>query len=484
MNIGGVITGRAGVTTMTQTSATLGEQFYANGGWNTIAFAIIVCGIMAAFSAVLLYGSFLLVSRGVLLVFLMVSSSVAFASRILPAWKTASYGWDKWLKTLIDAAVFGPLLTFLLWVSLTLLGSASPKGGVGAAIENGIRANGTNGGSWDSLMVSLFTIAFLYISIKVAHEMANKISGFSTAAKVPGFGVGLAGLASSAFLTRTLGIGAAGLGKRWEDKSKDQNKSVLSRQLYSFGAQRAKGVAGSDMNFANSKAAQSATHGTSNFIPDGGGTSGRRDEKAKRAASRAEAMEPSDEQKAAAASGAINAKRAGQAPERTTYEQNTRAAKADLKNLQEQRQDAIKEFERQERAHNKMISEAIASGDTAQEQAHRARLTQITSQHKGSLQQQDQRIEEAHETVKYHEAHTENLNRDLRSVGEKAVENMSAPALAKQIVANSRPIRAFGLRGPAKDDVVANAAAKQARSSDGPKVRSVLNSIVTKPSNP
>lgn len=209
MNIGTVITGRAGVTTWAQTTETV--QKIANspdgGVWSGFLYAIITCGVLGMFAAILLYGSFLLISRGVLLVFLMVSSSVAFASRILPAWRKASYGWDKWLETLIDAAVFGPLLTFLLWVSLTLLNKTAVSGSIGDAIDSGMRGN-TNGGSWDSLMVSLFTIAFLYISIKVAHEMANKISGFSTAAKVPGAGILASGLLGSKFLRGTVGWGA------------------------------------------------------------------------------------------------------------------------------------------------------------------------------------------------------------------------------------------------------------------------------------
>lgn len=299
MSIGDTVIEKGGISTLAVGTKETNQYVQKSGVWKMILGAFVTFFLLSAFSAVLLYGAFLLISRGVLLTFLMITSSVAFASYLLPGWRKGQYGWDTWKKTLVDASVFGPLLTLLLWASLTLLGNAGSAGSYGSiseSISSGIEGGKNADGSWKALMVLVFTIAFLYISIKIAHELSGKISGFSMAAKVPGGALVGASLAGGLLGRQTLGRLAMFAGKKFESKSKDESASRFTRRLYDFGAQKAKDVGKSDMNLMNTKYGahiSGGIDGKTNY----GGMDKIQQERAKAYAEQAARMTPSKEQR-------------------------------------------------------------------------------------------------------------------------------------------------------------------------------------------
>ncbi len=156
----------------------------ASGGF----FHGLVGGLMLLFAAgVLLYGCYLIVARAVLLIFLMLVSALAFATYLIPNLSGGEYGWSAWWKSLINAAVFGPLLMILLYVSLVVI-TKMPSGG-----------GQTDADGWLPILSFAVGIGMLYVSFKVANSFAGKIAGFSMARgivdKTLGFAVGAGGLA-------------------------------------------------------------------------------------------------------------------------------------------------------------------------------------------------------------------------------------------------------------------------------------------------
>src|SRR3990167_5465446 len=75
---------------------------------------------------VLLYGCILLVTRAVLLIILMATSALAFASWLIPH-HFIEQGWDTWWRALLKAAFFAPILMAMLWATLLVAQAIKPK---------------------------------------------------------------------------------------------------------------------------------------------------------------------------------------------------------------------------------------------------------------------------------------------------------------------------------------------------------------------
>ncbi len=150
----------------------------ALGGSLQALFHGLVGGALLLFAAgVLLYGSYLIIARAVLLIFLMLVSALAFATYLIPQLSGGEYGWSTWWKSLINAAIFGPLLMLLLYVSLVVI-SRMPNS-----------QNSGSDGSWIPILTLAIGIGMLYVSFKVANSFAGKIAGFSTASMLTGIPV-------------------------------------------------------------------------------------------------------------------------------------------------------------------------------------------------------------------------------------------------------------------------------------------------------
>ena len=191
------LTGLSGIwdtaTTLVQSSNS------TQSGWLTLAHALAGATLLLAAALVLLYGAFILVARAVTLIFLLTTSSLAFASYLIPKIASGKYGWDAWWQSLINNAIFAPLLMVFLWMSLTV-GNQLVRGGytLGKFFDKPTDSVGL-----EIIFGYLLVVGLLFASIRVANtfasEAAKKFAGLTT-----GGTLGLGALIGR----RTLGLGA------------------------------------------------------------------------------------------------------------------------------------------------------------------------------------------------------------------------------------------------------------------------------------
>lgn len=153
--------------------------------------------ILLVLAIVLFIASLMFVTRYIVLIFVLIASSAAIGSWILPSLKKSIY--DKWWGALIGQSFFAPVFLFFLFISLkmtegmtsSLLQSKNMKWseifmGNGAAVAAGI----------DLIISYLIVVGFLVASIIVSKQLSNmagsgagKITGFmgGTALGVAGF---------------------------------------------------------------------------------------------------------------------------------------------------------------------------------------------------------------------------------------------------------------------------------------------------------
>lgn len=148
-----------------------------DSGWAALGHGILVMMVVLGAAMVLFYGCFLLVSRMIMLIFLMVTASVAFASYLIPKWAGGSYGWSAWWSSLLWCAALAPILMFFLWMTLNV--SYALKGTSNATL--GVALSNPTTGSISALFNYLLILGLLFGTFKISSMAANKIGGFSMA---------------------------------------------------------------------------------------------------------------------------------------------------------------------------------------------------------------------------------------------------------------------------------------------------------------
>ena len=156
-----------------------------------VFYSLTMIAILIATSAVFLYGAYLLTARAILLIVLLATAALAFASWIVPKYGEGKYGWDGWLTTLIQTSVFAPLLMILLWASIVILSQVGKvrTGSMGSFLQN--PTSDTSASS--AIVVYLFTLGMLFLSFKIASSFSHKITGFSIATAALNIGGRFAG---------------------------------------------------------------------------------------------------------------------------------------------------------------------------------------------------------------------------------------------------------------------------------------------------
>jgi hypothetical protein len=158
-------------------------------GWIAFLHGLFSALVLLAAAAVLLYGSFLLVARAILLVFLLVTAAIAFASYLIPKWEKSSYGWDAWWGSLLWCATLAPILMFFLWMSLSVANAMKSKTGT----LGDLLTHPTDGNDLNALFVYVIVLGLLFVSFKLSSMWAKKVGvGFSLASLIPGTALGIA----------------------------------------------------------------------------------------------------------------------------------------------------------------------------------------------------------------------------------------------------------------------------------------------------
>lgn len=180
------------VTTLSDASKTYKEIYTKTSIGNLlmhVLVATIVC-LGAGFS--LFFAAFLLIARFVMLVFLLLTSSAAFASFMIPS--TASW-WSTWWSTLFKNAFLAPIMFMFMAIALNMsdaLSSQLARNGAFGDIGTGAIQN-----SSISLLVNYFLVlgmllAGIIIANRLSTHAATRIVGSSAL-----FSAGLAGVAGS-----------------------------------------------------------------------------------------------------------------------------------------------------------------------------------------------------------------------------------------------------------------------------------------------
>lgn len=173
------------------------NQYRTANGWMALLHGLVSATLLLAAALVLLYGCFLIASRAVLLILLMVTSALAFASWLIPH-NYIEEGWDKWWRSLLKAAFFAPILMALLWMALLVARAIKPeKGALGNLV-----ADPTGTLDLNALFSYVIIIGLLFVVFKVAGEFSQSISGFNLAQGL----VGLAALTPLAGASRVMGL--------------------------------------------------------------------------------------------------------------------------------------------------------------------------------------------------------------------------------------------------------------------------------------
>lgn len=213
--------------------------------------------------AVLLYGAFMMAARALLLIFMMLTSSVAFASFLIPSWSSQAYiGWNNWWSNLLKAAMFGPLLMVFLWIALKIVDTAGTVVNGGSGLSQVATNPATaSAAAWSGVILLIIGTGLLFIAIKASSSFANSIGGFNWAM----IATALPATLSSRFIAAPLGrryVGAPALERQLEleDEIKrakgagNWNRAAILQKDY---AQAAK-VASRDFNAMNTNIAKLA----------------------------------------------------------------------------------------------------------------------------------------------------------------------------------------------------------------------------------
>ncbi|MDO8576449.1 MAG: hypothetical protein Q7R90_03980 [bacterium] len=242
-----------GVGTFGDAFKTVDEIAQAKGGsWKAPLHGILVMIIILGAAMVLFYGCFLLISRMIMLIFLMVTAAVAVASYLIPDWGTSNYGFKAWKSSLIWCATFAPMLMIFLWMTLNVSYALKGKSNatLGAALSNPI-----GGDNIGALFNYVMVLGLLFTTFKLSSMWANKIGGFNYAAMLPGLGVAGVGRLAGILGKNTVGLGSKYLSDRASKigAQHDADKNYVRSALYGGLARQLEKPYKRDFNLMNTK---------------------------------------------------------------------------------------------------------------------------------------------------------------------------------------------------------------------------------------
>lgn len=155
----------------------------ASTGFQALFYGIISGLLLFILGLVLLYGCFLIFARGLLLVFLMLTSAIAFATYLIPSLSKNAYGLSGWWRSLINAAIFAPLLMIFLFITNLIMNAGTSAAGKTINLGNVVANPSQIGGSgWSTILLYILGTGMLFISFKVSSSFATAAGGLNWAA--------------------------------------------------------------------------------------------------------------------------------------------------------------------------------------------------------------------------------------------------------------------------------------------------------------
>lgn len=433
-----------GVTSVLQT----GEALWKTGGSSDfglipLALGMLTAVVMIAAALMFFYIAFLLIARAVLFIFLLLTSSLAFASYLIPgSGAIGGYGWDAWWKSLLKNAVFAPLLLMFLWATIQV--GTNIKTIAGDGTLGGLLADPAKAGNIGALFSYLLILGMLYVSIKVSSSFAHKIGGFNYAALAPAYGAGLLGRLGGFLSRQTVGRGALRISENLQKKSQDQSRSMFARQLYDFSSQRVKGVAKRDFNLMQGKFGAEIQNaaGIKKLDSIAGkavkGFEGSEKARAEAYAEQAGRMKLSDDDLKKMRRNAADAIKAetseGHGKDRKDAQTVLAGHEKTLKDLEASQKKMADNFNALSNNLAKARADAIEAGRDPSSDPRIRRLAAETARHESDMRTQATRIERARENIKTATGRLQNAEDKIQEQVASIVKD--APALAKEAAHN------------------------------------------------
>lgn len=191
------------------------------GALYALGYGLFAFIFLLAVAFVLLYGAFLIMSRAVLIVFLMLTSAVAFATWLIPQ-HYVEKGFAKWWESLLKTAFFAPILMALLWVTINVSEAFVKALGDNRGALGVLASKPSDDASALAVLSFIVVLGLLYASFATASAFSKTISGFRFAKAAVGLPVGtaLAGtLRTAGFAGRRTAGGLTGAAARFiQDK--------------------------------------------------------------------------------------------------------------------------------------------------------------------------------------------------------------------------------------------------------------------------
>lgn len=413
-----------------------------DNGFIALVQGLFTATIFFAAALVFLYAAFLLIARAILFIVLLITSSLAFATHLVPNKLLGGYGWEKWWSSLLKNAIFGPLLLMLLWATLTL-GEGIKKLNNDQTL-GALLVDPAKGGAINTLFSYLLILGMLYASIKIASSFAGKIAGFNYGALAPA--IGIAGISRMAGFGAKIGVGGSGnyIGRKLQEASQNEDRSNMSRQLFDFSAKPFKKLAKSEFNAMRTpfgKEIQSLAgfkklDDLAGKAPKKTGYSGMQERRAESYAEQAERMKttPGDVAKIRAeATSAMTKSESGLGKEHKDTKEVASSSEKELRGLESKQKETIEAFNKNLGALTgslaKARSEAVAGGrdierDPTVERLNRE-IEREKSTHKSDLRTQQARIDTAREHSKNATAAHENVKEKIKAAVEAQVPEVS-----------------------------------------------------------
>jgi hypothetical protein len=165
---------------------------------NQSAWVALLHGLMAAIlltlaAATLFYGGMLLLSRGLIFLFLIMTSAFAFATYLSPALAESDYGFKGWKNQLMRNVMLAPAMMIFLWATLKIAKALSSTGTLGSLISSPTGEAGIG-----ALFSYLLIIGLLFGSLKLSSSLAGAsgrlaLGGAALGLNIPGKALAAAG---------------------------------------------------------------------------------------------------------------------------------------------------------------------------------------------------------------------------------------------------------------------------------------------------
>jgi len=192
---------------------------------------------LLAVAFVFLYGTYLIVTRAILLVLIMLTSALAFASWLIPH-QYVEQGWMTWWKALLKTAFFAPIFIALLWVTTIIADRlvANPVFGTSGGSLGRLAVNATDPNNMLMVFNFVIIIGLLFASFKVSSMFSQSISGFGTVGTAVR-GTAGAGVVAASRLAGIVGMNTLG----WAG---NRTRAAMRSYTYEPGKGRDKGLFG------------------------------------------------------------------------------------------------------------------------------------------------------------------------------------------------------------------------------------------------